>query len=164
MTSRDAGDTDEPNVHVTGTVPGRRPPEERRLPLDELRAACPVHTDGSEFYRRFAARGNEWLGAFQGIEELWTSESQALGRIEVRPGVDPSAYTGHPALLDACGQVIASLIPADDRSAAFVLGGIDEVVIHPTPVCPSGRMRYRSPPGAPTPSPATSWWPTPTGG
>ena len=128
VTSRESAD--EPNVHVTGRVTCEAPREERRLPLDELRTACTDHRDGSEFYRRFAARGNEWLGAFQGIEELWMGEGQALSRIVVRPGVDPSAYTCHPALLDACGQVIASLIPAEDRSAAFVLGGIDEVVIH----------------------------------
>ncbi len=131
VTSREAADADEPNVHVTGTMTREAPREERRLPLDELRTACPDHREGAEFYRRFAARGNEWLGAFQGIEELWMGEGQALSRIGVRPGVDPSGYTCHPALLDACGQVIASLIPAEDRSAAFVLGGIDEVVIHP---------------------------------
>jgi acyl transferase domain-containing protein len=130
VTSRDA-DADQPTVHVTGTVTRETPPEERGLPVAELQAACADHGDGAAFYRRFAARGNEWLGAFQGIEELWLSGGQALGRIGVRPGVDPSGYTCHPALLDACGQVIASLIPAEDRSAAFVLGGIDEVVIHP---------------------------------
>ena len=131
VTSREAADAGEPAVHVTGTVTREALPGERRLPVDELRAACPDHRDGPGFYRRFAARGNEWLGAFQGIEELWVGEGQALGRIGVPPGVDPSGYTCHPALLDSCGQVIASLIPAEDRSAAFVLGSVDEVVIYP---------------------------------
>jgi epothilone polyketide synthase D len=128
VTSREA---DEPTVHVTGTVTREDLPEERRLPVDELLAACPDHRDGAEFYRRFAARGNEWLGAFQGIQELWMGEGQALSRIGVPLGVNPAGYTCHPALLDSCGQVIASLIPAEDRSAAFVLGSIDEVVIYP---------------------------------
>jgi acyl transferase domain-containing protein/NADPH:quinone reductase-like Zn-dependent oxidoreductase len=131
VTSREAADTGQPTVHVTGAVTGEAAPPERRLPVDELRAACPGHRDGPGFYQRFAARGNQWLGAFQGIEDLWTGPEQALGRIRVPGGVDPSGYTCHPALLDACGQVIASLIPADDQSAAFVLGSIDELVIYP---------------------------------
>jgi epothilone polyketide synthase D len=130
VTSREA-DADEPTVHVTGIVTREAPPQEHHLPVDELRAACPDHRDGPEFYQRFATRGNEWLGAFRGISEIWVGEGQALGRIEVRPGVDPSGYTCHPALLDSCLQVIGSLIPADDRSAVFVMGGIDEAVIYP---------------------------------
>ncbi|MFD2767405.1 type I polyketide synthase [Micromonospora eburnea] len=128
--------TGEEATHVTGTVTRTPPPEERRLPLDPVRAACPGHRTGAEFYRRFAARGNEWRGTFQGIAELWVGDGQALGRIQVPTGVDPTGYTCHPALLDACGQVLASLIPAEDRSSAFVLGSIDEVLIHPNPGTP----------------------------
>ncbi|WP_194821509.1 type I polyketide synthase [Micromonospora sp. S-DT3-3-22] len=123
-------------THVTATVNRTPPPGRRRLPLEATRAACPDHLTGVDFYRRFAARGNEWQGAFQGIAELWTGDGQALGRIEVPAGVDPAGYTCHPALLDACGQVLASLIPAGDRSSAFVLGGIDAVTVHPDPGVP----------------------------
>lgn len=140
VTSREAPDGGEPGeatVHVTGTVHRAAPPEERRLPVDAVRAACADHRTGEEFYRRFAARGNEWLGAFQGIAELWVGEGQALSRIRVPAGVDPARYACHPALLDACGQVLASLIPEADRSAAFVLGGVDEVLIHANPGVPA---------------------------
>jgi acyl transferase domain-containing protein/NADPH:quinone reductase-like Zn-dependent oxidoreductase/NAD(P)-dependent dehydrogenase (short-subunit alcohol dehydrogenase family) len=130
VTSREA-DAGEPTVHVTGTVTRDAPGGDRRLPVGELRAACPGHRDGPEFYRLFAERGNEWRGTFRGIGELWTGEGQALGRISVPPGVDPSGYTCHPALLDSCLQVIGALIPAEDRSSAFVLGSVDEIVIYP---------------------------------
>jgi acyl transferase domain-containing protein/NADPH:quinone reductase-like Zn-dependent oxidoreductase/NAD(P)-dependent dehydrogenase (short-subunit alcohol dehydrogenase family) len=130
VTSREA-DAGEPAVHVTGTVTGEAPREQRQLPVGELRAACPGHRDGPGFYELFAARGNEWRGAFRGIAELWTGEGQALGRIGVPPGVNPAGYTCHPALLDSCLQVIGSLIPAEDRSSAFVLGSVDEAVIYP---------------------------------
>ncbi|GAA4459911.1 type I polyketide synthase [Phytohabitans houttuyneae] len=129
--------TSEEAVHVTGTVTRTSPAEERRLPLDAVRAACPDHLTGADFYRRFTARGNEWRGAFQGIAELWVGDGQALGRIQVPTGVDPTGYACHPALLDACGQVLASLIPAEDRSSAFVLGSIDDVAIHPSPGTPA---------------------------
>lgn len=129
--------TSEEATHVTGVVTRTAPPEERRLPLDAIRAACLDHRAGADFYRRFAARGNEWRGTFQGIAELWVGDGQALGRIQVAAGVDPTGYTCHPALLDACGQVLASLIPAEDRSSAFVLGGVDEVTIHPSPGTPA---------------------------
>ncbi|MEU1755647.1 type I polyketide synthase [Micromonospora matsumotoense] len=124
-------------THVTGTVTRTPPAGRGALPLDTIRAACPDHLTGTDFYRRFAARGNEWRGAFQGIAELWVGDGQALGRIQVPAGVDPTGYTCHPALLDACGQVLASLIPAGDRSSAFVLGSIDELSIHPDPGTPA---------------------------
>jgi epothilone polyketide synthase D len=130
VTSPATQDTDTPTVHVTGTVIADAPAPQRRLPVDELRAACPDRHEGSGFYQRFAARGNEWLGVFQGIEEHWFGDGQGVGRIGVRAGVDPSAYACHPALLDSCGQFLASLIPAEDRSAAFVAGSIDEFVVH----------------------------------
>ncbi|HEU5354403.1 MAG TPA: SDR family NAD(P)-dependent oxidoreductase [Actinocrinis sp.] len=136
VTSREAAAGDEATVHVTGTVTAVPVPEPRRLPVEELRAACADHSAGAEFYRRFAARGNQWLGAFQGIEELWVGAGQALSRIGLPAGVNRSGYTCHPALLDACGQVIASLIAADDRSTAFVLGGVDEVTIHQDATAP----------------------------
>jgi epothilone polyketide synthase D len=129
VTSQSASDADGPSVHATGSVTREAGPQPRPLPLDELRKGCPGHRGGPGFYQRFATRGNGWLGAFQGIEELWLGDGQALGRIGVPPGLDPSAYTCHPALLDSSLQVAASLIPADDQSGAFVLGSVDEVAI-----------------------------------
>ena len=120
--------------HATGTVRLETPAAPAPLPLADLRAACPRHLPGADFYRWSAGYGNQWAGAFQGVAELWRGTDRALARIEPPAGLDLAGYGCHPAVLDACGQVLAALIP-DDANTAFVLGGIDEVVFHP----PTGR-------------------------
>ncbi len=131
VTSRSGDDPADETVHATARVRAVPATTPEPLALDELRAGCPEHVTGTDFYQRFAASGNEWAGVFQGVAEIWGGAGQALGRIEVPAGVDLTGYTTHPALLDACGQVLASLITPDSGAAAFVLGGIDEVLIHP---------------------------------
>ncbi|WP_406484925.1 SDR family NAD(P)-dependent oxidoreductase [Streptomyces sp. NBC_01563] len=130
---------DEPRRNVTGRVDPsepaapRGPGESREAVQRRGRTA-----EGQEFYRRFAAKGNQWLGAFQGIERLWTRDGEALARVEIpasiRDGVAHHLF--HPALLDACGHTLAAVVeesaPGSEHDA-FVLGGIDRVRLHGTP-------------------------------
>ncbi|MEU5979170.1 type I polyketide synthase [Streptomyces sp. NPDC047315] len=93
---------------------------------------------GEEFYRRFAEKGNQWLGAFQGVTALWRRDGEALARIEAPDSVaaadDPHHF--HPALLDACGHTLAAAMADFDRPGehdAFVLGGIGRVRLYGRP-------------------------------
>ncbi|MFF8960954.1 SDR family NAD(P)-dependent oxidoreductase [Streptomyces sp. NPDC014894] len=93
---------------------------------------------GEEFYRRFAAKGNQWLGAFQGVTRLWLRDGEALAHIEAPapvPAADP-VHHFHPALLDACGHTLAAATESfttEGEHDAFVLGGIDRVRLHRRP-------------------------------
>ncbi|MEV7858649.1 SDR family NAD(P)-dependent oxidoreductase [Streptomyces hirsutus] len=132
-------DDAEPRRNVTGRVDPtepaapRGPGESREAVQRRGRKA-----EGQEFYRRFAAKGNQWLGAFQGIERLWSRDGEALARVEVPASIrDGMAHhLFHPALLDACGHALAAVVKesgAESEHDAFVLGGIDRVRIHGTP-------------------------------
>ncbi|MFF4752212.1 type I polyketide synthase [Streptomyces sp. NPDC002514] len=98
-------------------------------PLGQIAERVPEHLTGAEFYRRFAARGNDWHGVFRGIGQVWRGDDEALAEIVVPDrlsGHEP--YYVHPAVLDACGQVLAATLPdsaVPGEQHAFVLGSID---------------------------------------
>ncbi|MFE9611304.1 SDR family NAD(P)-dependent oxidoreductase [Streptomyces sp. NPDC006012] len=98
-------------------------------PPGQIAERVPEHLTGAEFYRRFAARGNDWHGVFQGIGQVWRGDDEALAEIVVPDRL--SGHEGHhvhPAVLDACGQVLAATLPDSAEPGeqhAFVLGSID---------------------------------------
>ena len=133
-----SGGSDEWTVNAVGrvrTAAITRAP--RPMRPDEVRARCPEHRLGADFYRRFATRGNQWGPAFAGITELWRRDGEALARVTPPAAIREAltAHRFHPALLDACGQVLAATLPERDGDAddAFVLGGIDRVRIYRQP-------------------------------
>ncbi|MEU5164239.1 SDR family NAD(P)-dependent oxidoreductase [Streptomyces sp. NPDC020875] len=104
---------------------------------DVIRARC-EELSGAEFYRRFAEKGNQWLGAFQGVSALWRRDGEALARIVAPPSVDAADARQffHPALLDACGHTLAAATDGFAEGSehdAFVLGGIGRVRFHRRP-------------------------------
>ncbi|MFJ2926781.1 SDR family NAD(P)-dependent oxidoreductase [Streptomyces massasporeus] len=132
-------DDDEPRRNVTGRLDPTAPaatgvPGE---PREAVQRRAP-EADAQEFYRRFAAKGNQWLGAFQGIERLWSRDGEALARVEIPESIrdEVAHHLFHPALLDACGHTLAAVVGesgGESEHDAFVLGGIDRVRIHGTP-------------------------------
>ncbi|MEU6194849.1 type I polyketide synthase [Streptomyces sp. NPDC047061] len=95
----------------------------------QIAARVPDHLTGAEFYRRFAARGNDWHGVFQGIGQVWRGDDEALAEVVVPPGLaEYERHHVHPAVLDACGQVLAATLPdtaVPGEEHAFILGSVD---------------------------------------
>jgi acyl transferase domain-containing protein/acyl carrier protein len=123
--------------HVSGRL--RRPSEGApALAPSELHAArtrCTEELGGAAFYHELAGQGNEWGPCFQGLVRLWRAGAEAVSEVRAVPALrqDMGKYRFHPALADACGQLLAAIRPADESSrarGAFVGGGIDEVRIH----------------------------------
>ncbi|MEK8146065.1 polyketide synthase dehydratase domain-containing protein [Streptomyces sp. M10(2022)] len=148
-----------PRPHGTGSAA-----RHRRVPRG--RTGRTREASSEEFYRRYAAKGNQWRGVFKGITRLWCRDGEALARIEIpeaiRDGVPRHHF--HPALLDACGHTLAAVTEgfgSDSEHDAFVLGGINRVRIHRRPSGPCGATQY-APRSAPTPSSATSRFATRT--
>jgi acyl transferase domain-containing protein/acyl carrier protein len=104
-----ASDTKHALVAVGRVVPltAKRHTEDDR-PIDGIRARLSGHIDGAEHYRLCAQHGLSYGAAFQAIGDIWHGGDEALGRIAAPDAVvaDAAHYTLHPALLDACIQVI----------------------------------------------------------
>jgi acyl transferase domain-containing protein/NADPH:quinone reductase-like Zn-dependent oxidoreductase/surfactin synthase thioesterase subunit len=70
----------------------------------------PAPLSKQQAYEGFAAVGMKYGPAFRGISQLWTGENEALARVET-PTIfrrkDAEGHLIHPALLDACLQVVA---------------------------------------------------------
>ncbi|EAU62512.1 SDR family NAD(P)-dependent oxidoreductase, partial [Stigmatella aurantiaca] len=113
--SQRPGDTGSPWLHhATGLL--RRADaipraESERVTPHALRQRLPEHWSASEHYQRMTAMGLEYGDCFQGVQELWRSADEALGRVRLPEAVAArvGGYHLHPALLDACIQVVMTL-------------------------------------------------------
>lgn len=91
----------------------------------------PLYVGRTRFYRELAREGHDFGPAFQGVDTVWGERNEALGRVTVPESAgELSGYILHPALLDACFQVIRAFQgfehPSDGVSIA-IPSGIDSV-------------------------------------
>ena len=107
--------------HASGTLRLEAVDAKDDVSLEEaaVRAPCPEQLSAARHYEASRGRGLEYGPAFQGVEELWRGEGAALGRIQLPSSVPPatSAYRIHPALLDACFQVVSAAVSQEDAGA-----------------------------------------------
>ncbi|MEU8899728.1 KR domain-containing protein [Nocardia sp. NPDC048505] len=99
--------------------PGDRPPE-----LAAARARCTRWQAGGRFYNQHYLTGNQWVGEFRRIAEMWFGPGETVARI--RGGADPHAAL--PAL-DACLQTVFTLLPTA-ADGPMLLTTIDRVRFH----------------------------------
>lgn len=122
-------------LHATGTLqpaasePGAGAPSG----LDALLARCPERLTGAELVARLAERGLEYGPAFRGVERLQSGNGEAIGRVVAPAAIasERDRYRIHPAQLDACLHVLASLIP--DGAGAYLPVGIDSLRVWERP-------------------------------
>jgi acyl transferase domain-containing protein/acyl carrier protein len=84
----------------------------------------------NDCYVHFQDQGIAYGSTFRGIKQLWQGHNEALANIEWRPETNPSdsvKYNFHPALLDACFQVMAFSMPKTANSSElFIPLGIEK--------------------------------------
>jgi natural product biosynthesis luciferase-like monooxygenase protein len=92
------------------------PPE--RLILD-IQARCPEELAGSELYERLNRRGAEFDSGSQQLERLWSGDGEALGQLRLSDALlwEADAYRVHPALLDACFQLLVTTLPPNETDS-----------------------------------------------
>ena len=94
---------------------------EEKYSLDEIRARCPQRKTAAELYASLRNAGLEYGPSFQGVQQLWCGQREALGEVRLPPAVISVGQTNgksdgawiHPALLDSCLQVLAAALPED---------------------------------------------------
>jgi acyl transferase domain-containing protein/NADPH:quinone reductase-like Zn-dependent oxidoreductase/acyl carrier protein len=103
----------------------------------------PIHVDFEElkrdadeigaetFYAAYKRRGLDFGARFRGVKQVWSHAGKALGLIEapLSIGAEPAGYGLHPAVLDACLQVVAGALPAANEdqteTALFMPLGVE---------------------------------------
>jgi myxalamid-type polyketide synthase MxaB len=84
-------------------------------------------------YQAFLERGNEFGPGFQGVKKIWRSieQQQAMGQIQLPDKLvaELDSYQFHPALLDACLQVLTAILPP--TTDTYLPIGLDSLRIYP---------------------------------
>jgi acyl transferase domain-containing protein/acyl carrier protein len=101
-------------LHVSGRLrPASSVTTDHEAPatesLAEIQARCQVSQTSEEHYQILSQRGLQYGPTFQGVTEIWMGVGEAIGRLVAPPAVAAQGgrYQLHPALLDACFQVMA---------------------------------------------------------
>jgi acyl transferase domain-containing protein len=132
-------------LSVEDLVENEAASEQGLAAIEAARARCDTAIAGGSFYAALAAKGNQWGPCFQGMDQVWIGENEAVGRVRVpAPLADEFArYRFHPAVSDACGHcLVATLSLGPSASAAgraFVAASIGEMRFHRSP---AGRMLW----------------------
>ncbi len=106
--------------HVTAVAhlnPSPLPPTES---LATIRERCSETIASADYYQILTDMGLDYGPAFRGIVAMQRQDGEALADIVLPDGVDGSGYLLHPALLDACFQVIGAALPSFKEAAAHV--------------------------------------------
>ncbi len=94
------------NGHVDQAIRHHESPE-------ELMARCQETVASADLYEGLLERGLEYGPSFRGVERLWRRDGEALGQLRLTEAVaaQRNGHKIHPALLDACFQVLAAALP-----------------------------------------------------
>ncbi len=89
--------------------------------------------DIQQHYIDCKQKGIDYGKSFQGIQQLWAKDSQALGLIELPSHLDSSEYHFHPALLDACLQILFVALPVELQTNTYIPVGLDRLDLSSLP-------------------------------
>ena len=114
ISSRPPGDAPAWTVHATGRLKTAGDAAARTpSSLAAARHACTEEFPVAAFYQSFSDVGLAYGPAFRGVEAVWTKAGESLGRVVLPDLVQAGheKYQFHPALLDACFQLLFAAMP-----------------------------------------------------
>ncbi|QDE84178.1 type I polyketide synthase [Myxococcus xanthus] len=84
--------------------------------LEAIRERCPDILTQAAHYETLARNGVTYGPAFQGVQQVWRGRGEALGHLRLPESLATRApaYRIHPALLDACFQLVSAAVPSED--------------------------------------------------
>jgi acyl transferase domain-containing protein/surfactin synthase thioesterase subunit/acyl carrier protein len=98
-------------LHASGKL-GRGTQEQLQPSvLTDIQQRCLEVVPTETYYQKLDEAGLNLGPTFQGIQQLWQGDGQALGR--VHGPEQPAIHPVHPAYLDACFQVVGASMPTD---------------------------------------------------
>lgn len=118
-------DTDEWQQHATGELHIVSFTLKSETDLAIVQQRCNKEISVLE-YENALAEGLYYGIDFQGMEQLFQGEKEALGRIKLPDNLLHNAYQIHPVLLDCCLRVV-QLIPNDDQDTPYLPFNVEKV-------------------------------------
>ena len=159
------------SFHACGKLLHERPaeygPSGAAIDLCEIRDRTRDGASGGTFYERMAKRGLAYGPTFQLIESIRWGEREALAEVRLPKEVSSECghYHLHPALLDACFQSMAPVVPHREADASdgstYVPTFVRRVCIHGKPT--RNMLTYAVRTSIESVAQASSLWPEKTG-
>jgi acyl transferase domain-containing protein/acyl-CoA synthetase (AMP-forming)/AMP-acid ligase II/NADPH:quinone reductase-like Zn-dependent oxidoreductase/NAD(P)-dependent dehydrogenase (short-subunit alcohol dehydrogenase family)/acyl carrier protein len=119
--------------HCSGKVSGLDMPITGKF-LTEIKISLENRQlDVQQHYLTCQQQGINYGQSFQGIKQLWAKEHQALGLIELPNHLNSEAYHWHPALLDACLQILFAVLPTELQGITYIPVGLERFAIQSLP-------------------------------
>jgi acyl transferase domain-containing protein/acyl-CoA synthetase (AMP-forming)/AMP-acid ligase II/NADPH:quinone reductase-like Zn-dependent oxidoreductase/NAD(P)-dependent dehydrogenase (short-subunit alcohol dehydrogenase family)/acyl carrier protein len=104
-----------------------------QVPAKRLKDGSAEELSVEDYYRRLSARGYTYGASFQGIKQLWQGHGEASGRVMLSEGVEVESYRFHPALLDACWQVLGAASGKTEDDGVYLPRRIEEIRLYGRP-------------------------------
>ncbi len=129
-------DEDAWKLHATGNIiVGSQAVASTPIEIERLKNAHPNQLDVAKFYQDLAELGIQYGSAFQGLREIFQGENEALGHIALssEDTGESHKFQLHPALLDACFQLLGAATPAaarEESDKVYVPVGAQELNVY----------------------------------
>jgi len=122
--------------HAAGKVlAGQTDLMQTSLSLEELKTGFQEQLSVEAYYQQLLSRGLEYGASFQGIEQLWRRDGEALGRIRLPEALvsEAEAYQLHPVLLDSGFQLLFATLSSDGEEDTYLPVGVDSLRVYRRP-------------------------------
>lgn len=83
----------------------------------------------ASYYHQLASQGMAYGECFQGIQQIFSSSNEALGEARLPNKISNEGYCIHPALLDACFQILGVLLYGREQ-AAYLPMEIEKLMVN----------------------------------
>jgi len=101
-------------LHATGRIRSDQKGDGQSgsISLAEIKERCRNALSTENYYKDLKELGVDYGSRFQGIEELWLGDGEALGKLQLpkMPVSEVDGYQIHPVLLDSCFQLIGAVL------------------------------------------------------
>jgi 8-amino-7-oxononanoate synthase len=121
-------DSDEFILHSEVTVSIQSVELNKNLDLAQLKSRLQLQEgEIADYYQSLSQQGLNYGESFQNIKQIWQGEREALGYVELPDNLSDRAgdYQIHPALFDACLQLIGTVTEAN--SGVYLPVGIESL-------------------------------------
>ena len=123
-------------LHAAGEIEPATEVSEEKFDTEKYLGECSNSVEVKQHYLKTQQQGISYGKSFQGIQELWQGENQAIAQIgipeEIAVGIEE--YNIHPAILDAAFQVTFNALPEQSSSQETYLPvGVEELTTYSQP-------------------------------
>ncbi|AFZ33823.1 Phenylalanine racemase (ATP-hydrolyzing), Mycocerosate synthase [Stanieria cyanosphaera PCC 7437] len=124
------------HLHCSGKIILSESATARKKDLSKLQKQFVGEISGKEHYQQCQQKNIDYGLSFQGVQQIWYKETEALafGKISLPELLksEQHLYQFHPALLDACLQIILAALPHELQAATYIPVSLKNLYCHQT--------------------------------